>query len=119
MSNQAIALTLFAIFVVACVVPAVLSGTAVRRLKGWTRGLAIPSLLIGLTAIPYIWLEPTIREGGRVGPDGAAFPALAMEILTAIVLLSTLIGFAVGAFQLHFHRRKPAEDGVPMLRQRF
>ncbi len=90
------ALVILFILLVAAVCPAVLSGTAIRRLKGWVRVLAVPALPIGLTTVPWLWLGPGILEAGRHSPDAGAFVALFMELLMAVILVSNLIGFAIG-----------------------
>ena len=110
MSNQAIVFAAWAVIAAASIAPALLSGTAMRRLTGWVRGLAIPALLIGLTAIPYAWLAPQIGEANKHSPDAGGFIGISMVLLMAIILLSTLVGLAVGGVIVYRRQRKPALD---------
>lgn len=109
MSNQAMLFMIYAIIATAFIAPAILSGTAMRRLTGWTRVLVVPALLIGLTAIPYAWLEPQLREASKHGPDAGGFIGIAMDLLMAITLLSSLVGLAVGGVIVY--RRQRARTG--------
>ncbi len=101
-------LWLMFIVTTAVVGPAMLSGTAIRRLKGWARGLAVPVLLIGLTALPWLWLDPRISMANKSSPDMGGYIGLCMVFLMMVILLSTLVGFAVGGVVVYRRNRTPA-----------
>jgi hypothetical protein len=80
-----------------------LSAAAVYYLRGWKRALALLALLIGPTAVPYVWLAPA-TGGVSSLVCGVAYGGLL--ILVAIVSAAVLIGFAVGGILLYLDRHK-------------
>ena len=80
-------------------VPATISMAASRFLKGWMRVAAVPVLLIGLPAIPYLVMAPGVARLFRTDPNVCGLPMLSMLFFMLIVVFSVLVGFSVGVSQ--------------------
>ena len=98
--------------------PAVLCALLVRFLDGWRLRVAFPLLTIGLMTLPTLWLGPQIHRANGVSPDYGSYICLGIVMFTAVILISALIGFGVGAFWLHLHRRSRDEGSGAMFWQR-
>ena len=108
------------LFMLALVIqPAVFAALMVRFLTGGPLRIAFPLLTIGLMTLPALWLGPKIHQGDGVTPDYGSHITLGIVMFMVVTLVSALIGFAVGAFWLHLHRRHLDEGGGAMFWQRF
>lgn len=85
---------------------AYLSAFVVRRLKGWARAIAMPALWIGLTALPYIWLNPSIQAVMAHSRHVSGTIYVGMYILMTVMFFAVLAGFAVGGSLLYADRRR-------------
>jgi len=100
----------FAVLAAAVLGPAILSALTIRFLKGWVRSLAAPVLVIGLMAIPYVWMMPEARKITS-SPDIGSFIVLGIVMLMGLILISAVIGIAAGAFLLRRHREWQSVNG--------
>ena len=102
----------YAVLAAVALGPAILMALTIRFLKGWVRRLTIPALLVGLMASPYFLLASELYTADHSASiDASGFVIVGVAMLMGLILISALIGVAVGAFLLHLHRENQSQAG--------
>ena len=111
MTGLAAIIAFYAGLAAAALGPAILLALTIRFLKGWVRRLTVPVLVIALMTVPYVLMAPEIHSADGISIDYGSYVVLGIMMLTGLILISALIGVAVGAFLLHLHRENQSRAG--------
>ncbi len=112
MLDQVRLLCIYAVLVGLALGPAILTALVIRYPTGVVHRLALPTLLIGLMATPYVLLASELYDADHSASiDAGGFVIVGIVTLMGLVLISALIGIVVGTFLLRRHREWQSENG--------